>query len=73
MEYCEYSLEDYLDRMRKREEKAAEEAEKKLCLQERIQTALQIARDITAGLQVIHMNGQTHRDLKPKNGTPRLN
>jgi serine/threonine protein kinase len=68
MEYCEHTLEYCLNKLADKEDKAIRDGEGQVIAQQRTQTALQIAIDITAGLEFIHSNGQAHRDLKPRNG-----
>lgn len=72
MEYCKHDLEYHLNKMVQEEEKTAHLGNGKLVSPERIQKALRIASDITDGIEFIHRNRQTHRDLKPKNGNCHL-
>jgi len=69
MDLCECNLEDYIERRR-----TPSISEKLSYLTKdqpsRMRTAQiwDIMGDISSGLAFIHLNGEIHRDLKPRNG-----
>ena|ERR1700736_1362851 len=71
MALCDLNLEDYLKR------NVTKEAQKMGYLDDlpqrtRAEQIWAIMEDITCGVAFIHSNDEIHRDLKPRNSTPRL-
>ncbi len=73
MELCDFNLDVYIRRnfpqhLRGRVRQFLEV--EKLTVEEKRGQILGVLRDIIAGVEYIHSEGEIHRDLKPQNGNP---